>query len=231
MSQTRDIVVIGASGHAKVIIDIIEREGAYRIAGLIDSYKELHTQVMGYEILGREDSLPALVTEGRILGGIVAIGHNWMRSQMVQRIRELAPGFVFVNAIHPSAQIARDVELGCGVAIMAGVSVNPGCRIGDFCFLNTNASVDHDNVLEEFSCLQPNAATGGNVRVGAFTAVSMGATVIHGVTIGPHTVIGAGATVLRDVPGLVVAYGTPCAVIRGRQPADGYRGAARTRGQ
>jgi sugar O-acyltransferase (sialic acid O-acetyltransferase NeuD family) len=177
---------------------------------------------MGYDIIGAEDSIPKLIAEGRITGGFIAIGHNWKRYEMAGRIRQLAPDFAFVSAIHPSARIAREVTLGHGVALMAGVSVNPGTQIGDFCFLNTNSSLDHDNTLGEFSCLQPRAATGGNVKIGAFSAISLGANVIHGVTIGSHTVVGAGSTVLSDIPDLVVAYGTPCQVIRRREREDSY---------
>jgi sugar O-acyltransferase (sialic acid O-acetyltransferase NeuD family) len=215
-------VIIGASGHAKVVIDIIEQQGSFKIVGLIDSFKEPGARLMGYDVIGREDSIPQLIATEKITGGIVAIGHNWVRHQMAKNIRERAPGFVFVNAIHPSARIAREVALGHGIAIMAGVSVNPGTRIGDFCFLNTNSSVDHDNTLGEFSCLQPNAATAGNVKIGAFSAISMGASVVPGVTIGSHSVIGAGSTVLAGIPDFVVAYGTPCRVIRRREPEDSY---------
>lgn len=215
-------MIVGASGHAKVIIDVIEQQQRYAILGLIDTFQPSGTTVMGYQVIGGEDHLPRLLAEGAICGGLVAIGHNWIRYQMVQRIRALVPDFPFLNTIHPSARIAREVVLGAGVAIMAGVSINPGTRIGDFCFINTNASVDHDNTLEDFSCLQPNAATGGNVKVGAYSAICMGANVIHSVTIGSHTVVGAGSTVLGDLPDLVVAYGTPCRVIRGREPENNY---------
>lgn len=217
----RDIVVIGASGHAKVILDILERANSFRVVGLLDTFKPPGTVVMGYRVLGSEELIPELVRSG-VTGGIVAIGHNWVRSRVVERILRLAPDFEFVRAIHPSAHIGRDVTIGRGVAIMAGVSVNSGTRIGDFCFINTNASVDHDNVLGDYSCLQPNAATGGNVRIGEFSVIAMGATVIHGVSIGCHTVIGAGSTVLDDIPDRVVAYGTPCRVIRSREPEDNY---------
>jgi sugar O-acyltransferase (sialic acid O-acetyltransferase NeuD family) len=216
------IIVVGASGHAKVVIDIIEHQGCYNIVGLVDTFKQPGAELMGYHVIGREDCIRDLLARGKIVGGIIAIGHNWVRCQMARGIQELAPDFAFVNAIHPSARIAREVTLGHGVAVMAGVSVNPGTQIGDFCFLNTNSSVDHDNILGEFSCLQPNAATGGNVRIGAFSAVSMGANIIHGVSIGSHTVIGAGATVVADIPDLVVAFGTPCRVIRRREPEDSY---------
>jgi len=222
LNLSRRIVVIGASGHAKVVIDIIEQQGSFKIVGLIDSFKEPGTRMMGYDVIGREDSIAELIATEEITGGIIAIGHNWVRCRIAKGIRELAPDFAFVNAIHPSARIAREVTLGHGVAVMAGVSVNPGTQIGDFCFLNTNSSLDHDNILGEFSCIQPNAATGGNVKIGAFSAISMGANVIHGVTIGSHTVVGAGSAVLSDIPDLVVAYGTPCRVIRRRKPEDSY---------
>jgi acetyltransferase-like isoleucine patch superfamily enzyme len=107
--------------------------------------------------------------------------------------------------------------MGKGIAIMAGVTVNPGTRIGDFCYVNTNASVDHDNVLEPFSCVQPNAATGGDVRLGAGSVIAMGVTVVQGISIGADSIVGAGSTVLDDIPDRVVAYGTPCRVIRSRQ--------------
>jgi sugar O-acyltransferase (sialic acid O-acetyltransferase NeuD family) len=222
MAQRPKILIVGASGHAKVIIDIVEHQGTYEIAGLIDSFREPDMRLMGYTVIGSENAIPALLTDASLIGGIVAIGHNWTRHNMVRRIRVLAPAFAFCNAIHPSARVGREVSIGCGVAIMAGVSVNPGTHLGDFSFLNTNSSVDHDNILGEFSCLQPNAATGGNVKIGAFSAVSMGANVIHGITIGSHTVVGAGSTVLSDIPDRVVAYGSPCRVVRRREPEDSY---------
>lgn len=210
------IFVIGASGHGKVIIDILERQALWRIVGLIDTYKHPGTELMGYPVLGPEDRLPELMAKHGVHGAIIAIGDNRIRRQVALRVASIAPELGFVNAVHPSARIAREVELGKGIALMAGVTVNPGTRIGDFCYVNTNASVDHDNVLEPFSCVQPNAATGGNVRLGALSVIAMGATVVQGVSIGEDTIVGAGSTVLNDIPDRVVAYGTPCRVIRAR---------------
>jgi sugar O-acyltransferase (sialic acid O-acetyltransferase NeuD family) len=214
--SAEDIFVIGASGHAKVVIDIVERQSLWRIVGLIDTYKSPGTALMGYEVLGSDNCLPDLMAKHGASGAIIAIGDNRIRHQVALRVALIAPELGFVNAIHPSARIARDVEMGQGIVIMAGVTVNPGTRIGDFCYVNTNASVDHDNVLEPFSCVQPNAATGGNVRLGAFSVLAMGATVVQGISIGEDTIIGAGSTVLDDIPDRVVAYGTPCRIIRPR---------------
>jgi acetyltransferase-like isoleucine patch superfamily enzyme len=82
---------------------------------------------------------------------------------------------------------------------MAGVTVNPCCSIGRFCILNTNASLDHDSSMNDFSSLAPRVATGGNCKIGACSAICIGATLVHGVSIGEHTVVGAGSTVLGDI--------------------------------
>ena len=214
--SVESIFVLGASGHAKVVIDILERQSQWRIAGLVDTYKATGTMLMGYRVLGSEDRLPELMAQYGVGGGIVAIGDNRMRRQVALRVAAIASQFRFINAVHPYARIAREVEMGEGIAIMAGVTVNAGTRIGNFCYVNTNASVDHDNVLEPFSCLQPNSATGGNVRLGSLSVLAMGAIAVPGISIGEDTVVGAGSTVLDDMPDGVVAYGTPCRIIRSR---------------
>jgi sugar O-acyltransferase (sialic acid O-acetyltransferase NeuD family) len=222
----KDVVVVGASGHAEVVIDILERQGVYRIAGLID--RSVKGQLMGYEILGTEADLPAIAGEREIAGGIVAIGDNWIRHRVVNALNALLPGFAFVTAVHPSAQIGRNATVGRGSVVMAGAVINPNARVGEFCVVNTSASLDHDSVMGNFSGLLPNASTGGKVLIGAFAAVCQGANVIHGVEIGEHTVIGAGATVLDNMPPRVVAYGTPARVVRSREPGEPYLG-SRTR--
>jgi sugar O-acyltransferase (sialic acid O-acetyltransferase NeuD family) len=216
------VAVFGASGHAGVVIDIIEKQGSYRIAGLIDSQIPAGAERFGYRVLGHERDLLTIMVEHNIEYGIVAIGSNFVRHGMARRILEVAQNLRFVSAIHPSAQIARGVSIGPGTVVMAGAVINTNSRVAEHCIVNTNASVDHDNVLERFSSLGPRAATGGNVRIGEFSVIGLGASVIHGRTIGMHTVVGAGATVIKDIPDLVVAYGTPAAIARTRQPHDQY---------
>ena len=216
------IVVVGCSGHARVVVDILEEQNRSQIVGLLDTYKVPGSELLGYKLLGTDDDLPALVAANICDNAIVAIGDNWARSRMVQRLRQLAPEIGFVAAIHPSARIARDVSIGSGTVIMAGTIVNPGCRIGEFCVLNTGSSLDHDSTMEPFSSLAPRAVTGGGVRIGAFAAICIGAVISHAIRIGEHTVIGAGATVVNDVPDRVVAYGTPARTIRERNPGDPY---------
>jgi sugar O-acyltransferase (sialic acid O-acetyltransferase NeuD family) len=216
------IVVFGASGHAGVVVDIIEKQGLYAIAGLIDSFLPAGQERLGYRVLGTEHDLPDLIGGHGIAGGVVAIGANITRCRMASRILDRLPDFRFVSAVHPSAQIARGVSIGPGTVVMAGAVINTNTQIGEHCIVNTRASVDHDCVLERFSSLGPGAVTGGNVRLGEYSVLALGASVIHGRTIGAHAVVGAGATVINDIPELVVAYGTPAVVKRSRQPQDPY---------
>jgi len=216
------VVVIGCSGHARVVIDILEQNHSCRIMGLLDTYRHPTTTVLGYQVLGSDDDLRALVDANICDSVFVAIGDNWIRSLVVDRVKRLVPDVRFVTAIHASAQISRNVSVGVGTAIMAGAVVNSGCRIGDFCILNTCSSLDHDSTMEQYSSLAPRAVTGGSVSIGAFSAVAIGAVVSHAIRIGEQTVVGAGATVVNDIPAGVVAYGTPARIIRQRTPGASY---------
>jgi sugar O-acyltransferase (sialic acid O-acetyltransferase NeuD family) len=216
------IVIIGASGHAKVVIDIVEQAGRFEIAGLVDRGSAIGSQVCGYPVLGREEQLPALARDYDLRGLLIAIGDNFVRSQVADRVGGACPGLPLVSAVHPRATLARDVTIGAGTVIMAGGVVNPGCTIGRACILNTNSSLDHDSRMEDFSSLAPRAVTGGNCQIGSYSAIGIGAVVSHGITIGEHVVVGAGSTVLGDVDANQVVYGTPARTIRQRRPGDRY---------
>ena len=216
------VLLIGASEHAKVVMDVIEKEGKYEIYGLIDSYKPAGNDVFGYKILGAEDTLVDLFMAGEVTGGIITIGDNWMRHKMAEKIKPILPGFNFITAVHPTASIARGVTIGAGSVLMAGVIVNSDSKIGEFCILNTRSSLDHDCVMGDFSSLAPGVITGGKVSIGAFSAISLNASIIHGVSIGEQTVLGAGAVALKDIPAYCVAYGAPAKVIRKREAGEKY---------
>jgi sugar O-acyltransferase (sialic acid O-acetyltransferase NeuD family) len=216
------VIVVGASGHAKVVIDVIEKEGKFAVAGLVDTYRSCGHRCFGYSVLGTEFDLPALMSKHGIRGGIAAIGDNWVRSKVVDKILRLAPDFTFITPIHPSAAIARGVQIGRGTVIMAGVTINSDSRIGEHCIINTNCSVDHDNTMMDYASLAPGVITGGNVTVHEYSAISLGAKLIHGRTIGRHTVIGAGATVLEDIGDYCVAWGTPAKIVGSRKEGDSY---------
>jgi sugar O-acyltransferase (sialic acid O-acetyltransferase NeuD family) len=218
----KNIVLFGSSGHAKVIADIIEQEGIYKILGLIDKNQPLGTECFRHKVLGSDDDLPQLIKDHDIEGGIIGVGDNWVRHLIAQKVLKLIPAFNFVKAVHPAAQIARQVNLKRGTVVMAGAVINSGSEIGEFCVVNTNSSIDHDNVFGDFSSIMPNAATGGNVRVGEFSALGMGASILHQVQIGAHSVIGAGSVVIKNANDYSVLVGSPTKVKKTRKAGESY---------
>ncbi len=218
----KKIVIIGASGHAKVIIDIIEKRNEYQIIGLIDSYKNADQKIMGYTILGKEDLIPELIEKENIVGGVIAIGDNWSRNKVKDTIKKIVPEFKFLPAVHPNAVLCNNLKIAPGVVIMAGAIVNAEAKIAPFCILNTKSSLGHDSVMDDFSSLAPNTTIGGNVSIGEFSAVSIGSTVIQNVKIGMHTIVGAGTLVLEDIGNNLLVYGVPGKKIRDRQIGEPY---------
>lgn len=217
-----NIILIGSSGHAKVIIDMVEKQGAYKIVGLIDAFRPVGEETLGYKIIGAEDDLPILVGQYDLKGFIVAIGDNSIRATVAANVACCCPGLPPVTAIHPNSSIGKGATVAEGSVIMAGAVINPCCQIGRFCIVNTAASLDHDSVMEDFSSLAPGASTGGNCRIGHHSAVSIGATLRHGIKVGAHSVVGAGSLLMTDLGDYSIAYGVPATKIRDRKPGEKY---------
>ncbi|MBL8380307.1 MAG: NeuD/PglB/VioB family sugar acetyltransferase [Burkholderiales bacterium] len=217
-----NIVVIGSSGQAKVVIDAVRREGRRNVVGLLDRFRKVGETTLGHAVLGQEEDLPGLIDRHAVRGVIVAIGDNFVRAQVAARIAALCPGITFFSVVHPDASIAAEVVIGEGSVVMAGAVINACASVGRFCILNTHASLDHDSMLGDFASMAPRAVTGGNCRIGAYSAIGIGATLAHGARIGEHVVVGAGAVVMKPLDDRVVAYGVPARVVRGRSPGDPY---------
>lgn len=181
----------GASGHGKVIADILEENGL-RIEGFIDDNENLH-KIMGYPVI-----TPQKAEEGRY---IISIGNNKIRKDIAERYHD------FLTAIHPRAIISKHVSLGEGTVVMAGAIINPDTQVGKHCIINTGASVDHDNVIDDYVHVSPHATLCGGVQVGEGTWIGAGTTVKQYVKIGKWCTIGANSTVLHDVPDGVTIYG------------------------
>lgn len=217
------VVIVGSSGHAKVVLDIIEKEGRYAVQGFIDAFKQAGQVQCGYPVLGSESDLPQLIAAHGLYGYIVAIGDNYVRMQVCQKVAKHASDrLVLVNAIHPQAVIAKRVAMGSGNVVMAGAIVNTDCILSNNTITNTRASLDHDSVLEDGASLAPNATLGGNCHIGRGAAIGISATLIHRIRVGENAVVGAGATVLKDVAPNTVVYGSPARWVRNRQAGDTY---------
>ncbi|MCE2613091.1 acetyltransferase [Flavobacteriaceae bacterium D16] len=218
----KNVVIFGASGHGSVIMDCIEKEGKYKTIGFLDSIKQKGIEHNGLEILGSEYDLPFILHKYKVFGGIVAIGDNWKRYQVVQKIKKITPRFRFISVIHPNSIIGNNVRIGEGTAIMPGVIINTNSKVGKHCILNTFSSLDHDGVMQDFSSLAPRVGIGGNFFLGKYSAICLGARIIENIKIGQHSVIGAGSLVLRSVPEHTLAYGSPSKIIRIREIGEVY---------
>ncbi|MBN2303051.1 MAG: acetyltransferase, partial [Anaerolineae bacterium] len=204
-TTTPPLVIWGASGHARVVADIVRVQGIYRIAGYLDDRAESPgAEFNGGRILGGQERLPILLDQG-ITHLIIGIGNCWVRLALAD-VAETA-GFTLAAAIHSSAVIAAGVDIGGGTVIAAGCVINPAARIGCNVIVNTSASVDHDCVLADGVHISPGAHLAGGVTVGRGTWVGIGSVVKEQVTIGAGSMIGAGSVVLADIPDGVMAYG------------------------
>jgi sugar O-acyltransferase (sialic acid O-acetyltransferase NeuD family) len=198
------IFVFGASGHAKVVIDVIEQQGLYDIAFLADDDPELKgLSVYGYDVCGGKEELLA----GNIRRGLVAIGNNRARQMIAAWL--VANGFEMISAIHPSAQLARGVTIGSGTVVMAGAVINSDTSIGCAVIVNTKASLDHDCVISDSVHLAPGCTLCGSVKVGNGSFICAGATIIPNLTIGKNVTVGAGSTVISDIQDGVTVVGSP----------------------
>ena len=202
--MSKEVIVIGAGGHGKVIADIIIKSGDRVIGFLDDGCTEKN--ILGYPILGKtEDCLKYKDKEF-----FVAIGNNTVRKKISEKYNMLK----FYTAIHPSAVIAMDVEIGEGSCVMAGVVINTSARIGKHCIINSGSVVEHDNKLADFVHLSPGAVLCGTVSVGECTHIGGGATVKNNTNISGDTVIGVGAAVVKDIDISGVYCGVPARIVK-----------------
>jgi sugar O-acyltransferase (sialic acid O-acetyltransferase NeuD family) len=207
MTDARRVFVFGASGHAKVVIDAIEREGRDAIAFVCDDAADKQgTELMGYRVVGGREAL--LERRMEAAAGIVAIGDNRIRMNVAAWLVD--HGWQLTPVVHPAAAIARDVEIGEGTVVMAGCVINSGARIGRNAIVNTGATIDHDCEIGDGVHVAPGAHLCGHVAVGAGSFVGAGTTIVPLVHVGCDAVIGAGSTVLQNLPDQARVAGSPC---------------------
>ena len=220
----KNILIYGASGHAKMIVDIIQKTNNYIMTGFVDSYKPINEVVYGHKIIGNLEQIPKLIKELNIEGIVIGIGENITRMEKYHEIKKIAPNLEFVAIVHPTATIAKDVSITEGTVIMANVVINADAKIGRFSILNTASTFGHDCEMDDFSSLASGVTIAGNVKIGFCSAICLGAIIIQNLTIGDHTIIGAGSIVLKSIGNNMKAFGSPIHTVKDRSANCKYLG-------
>lgn len=202
------IIVLGASGHAKVISDIIIKTGNTLIGFLDDNVEEgttiLKYQEKEFKVIGKIKDASKLLKESEDIKFTIAIGNNNIRGKISQEQK-----IPYITLIHPSANISIGTTIGDGTVIMANATINAGTTIGKHCIINTGAIVEHDNKLENYVHISPNATLAGTVYVGEYTHIGVGATIKNNINIVSNCIIGAGAVVVKNIEEKGTYVGVP----------------------
>lgn len=202
LSMVTDVLLYGASGHCKVVIDIAEQCN-FNIKYIIDDNCSVQA------ILGKRVYVPSAIQISPLDKLLISIGNNEIRANLAKHIQA-----TFITCVHPKAIISEYSSIDVGSIVMAGVIINADVKIAKHCIINSGAVIEHDCVVGDYAHISPNVSLAGNVQIGEGCHVGIGATVIQGVKIGKWSIIGAGAVIIKDVPDFAVVVGNPGKIIK-----------------
>ncbi len=191
------IILIGAGGHARSCIDVIEHLDAFKIAGLVGTEEELQQECIGYSVIATDIDLPklakqhqyALITLGQIESSLV-------RQRLYKHVLTL--GFKLPTIISPTAHVSRHAEVGNATIIMHGAIVNAGAKVGNNCIINSNAIIEHDVTVADHCHISTGAILNGTANIGLGSFVGSGSSVKEGIRLGSYCVVGMGITVRHN---------------------------------
>ena len=193
-----EIILIGAGGHARACIDVLEEENQFEIAGLIEKDESMANVNLGYPIIGTDNDLKdlrqqysnALITVGQIKSPAIRI-------KLFQLLKEM--DFTFPAIISPHAYVSKHAQIGEGSIIMNGAIVNANAKIGINCIINNKSLIEHDVVIGNHCHIATGAIINGEVSVGNETFIGSGAVTKQSISIGKNCVIGAGVVLKNDI--------------------------------
>lgn len=192
------IILVGGGGHCKACIDVVEQEGKYTIAGVVDTPEKIGQMVLGHRIIGSDVELPELAQEFAYF--LITIGHIKSAERRVEIFSDLKRlGAQLPVVISPIAYVSPYASIDEGTIVMHGAMVNASAKIGCNCIINSHAIVEHDAVIDAHCHISTGAIINGGARVKEQTFVGSQAMIKHGVEIGEYSVIGAGTSVLEGV--------------------------------
>ncbi len=204
-SDRNRLMVVGAGGHAKVVIDCARSAGWVPVAAFDPG--KAGADVLGVPVRGGDDELAAFWADGQADGAVVALGNNGLRRRLADKIRAL--GCPTPAIVHATAWVSPAAQVGGGVVIMAGAVVNAAAVIDADCIVNTSAIVEHDCRLGQAVHVAPRSVMGGGCRIGRETLFGIGATARPEISIGARVIVGAGTVIVADVTDAVTVVGNP----------------------
>ena len=196
--KRQSIVLIGAGGHCRSCMDVIEQEGRWDIAGLVGQKAEIGSSVLGYPVIASDAELADLVKDYPY--ALITVGHIHapnLRAQLFHDARSL--GFTLPVVVSPQAYVSRHASIGDGTVVFHGAVVNAGARIGMNCIVNSRSLVEHDVVVGDHCHISTGAILNGDVRVGSWSFVGSASVVKQGLTLGEHSFLGMGIALKRDL--------------------------------
>lgn len=203
----KNLVILGAGGHAKVCYDIAQLMGEWEeIVILADNPENDY-----FEIAGPIKDAESYISNSEFF---VAIGDNHVREKITHQLINL--NCQLVSLIHPNAVIAKGVEIEVGTVISAGVVINSATKIGKGCIINTSTSIDHDNSIGDFVHLSPGVNLAGGVVIYNNSWIGIGSVVIQNTSVGENAIIGAGSTILDNVEPNIIVVGSPAKKINSK---------------
>lgn len=192
------IILIGGGGHCRACIDVVEQQGDFVIAGIVDLPDQRNQKVLGYPVIAADNDIPRLVTEGYSF--LITIGQIRTASRRHQLFSELTEaGAVLPTIVSPRAYVSPHAQIGPGTIIMHGAMVNAAAVIGNNCIINSQALVEHDVRIDDHCHISTGAIINGGAHICQGCFVGSQAMAREGVEIGKQTIIGAGATIMNHV--------------------------------
>jgi sugar O-acyltransferase (sialic acid O-acetyltransferase NeuD family) len=191
---TSRLILIGAGGHARSCIDVIEQQDYFEIAGLVGLPEQRDEQHFGYSVIGLDSDLPALAKIYRY--ALIAIGQIKNAEQRIffyERAKQL--GFQFPIVISPTAYVSPHAKIGGGTIVMHGAIVNAGASVGNNCIINSNALLEHDTNIADHCHISTGAILNGNVSVSSGCFIGSGSVIKQGLTMGRSCLVGMGSIV------------------------------------
>jgi sugar O-acyltransferase (sialic acid O-acetyltransferase NeuD family) len=200
------LLILGAGGHASVLVDILQRSG-YKLLGIVSPEVDNCRRVFdGIKHYGNDDDVLLFTKDSiRLVNGVGSLPNNSIRTQLYQQFEK--KGYQFETVIAPSAIVSKYVQLGYGVQVMERAIINAGTKIGNNTIINTGAIVEHDCHIGAHNHIAPGVVLSGQVVTADHVHIGTGAKIMQCISIGEHAVIGMGATVYENVPSGYIVYG------------------------